>query len=83
MGGHYKHVVTVQPKSDDFVQSTNPGSDVLANVNQIVIKERTSFSGNFNWWNAKWPIIPKIHFSDFLRIVIENLEMVLKISLAS
>ena len=40
MGGHYKHVVTVQPKSDDFVQSTNPGSDVLANVNQIVIKER-------------------------------------------
>ena len=49
MGGHYKHVVTVQPKSDDFVQSTNPGSDVLTNVNQIVIKERASFSGNFNW----------------------------------
>ena len=47
MGGHYKHVVTVQPKSDDFVQSTNPGSDVLTNVNQIVIKERILFGRKF------------------------------------
>ena len=32
MGGHYKHVVTVEPKKDDFVRTTNPKSDVLGRV---------------------------------------------------
>ena len=38
MGGHFKHVVTVQPKSDDFIQSTSPGSDGIFSKQKKIVK---------------------------------------------
>lgn len=42
MGGHYKKVVTIQPKREDFTQPTNPAIATLDNVDQIIIKQHLS-----------------------------------------
>ena len=45
MGGHFKKVVDVQPKSDDVYAQSQAGEgneNVLASVNQIAIKQHLS-----------------------------------------
>jgi len=44
MGGHYTHVVTVQPKRQDFHIPTNPPAQILANVDQIIIRQHLSMT---------------------------------------
>lgn len=62
MGGHYKNVVTAQPKREDFYGPTNPSAQILENINQIIIRQHlsvveavTGFDkvNKYNIWDGK------------------------------